>query len=39
MDHTATTFLLNPRGELLVLYPFGTAPSDISQDLRVLFEI
>jgi protein SCO1/2 len=36
VDHTASLFLLNPRGEVIVLYPFGTPPVDIAADIRAL---
>ena len=37
MDHTATSFLLNPRGEIIIVYPFGASPVAIAQDLKNLF--
>ncbi len=36
VDHTASTFLINPRGEIVALYPFGTPPVDIATDLADL---
>jgi protein SCO1/2 len=36
VDHTATTFLLNPRGQVIALYPFGTPPVDIAADIASL---
>lgn len=33
VDHTASLFLLNPQGEVIVLYPFGTPPVDIATDI------
>jgi protein SCO1/2 len=36
VDHTASTFLINPRGEIIALYPFGTPPVDIATDIANL---
>ena len=36
VDHTASLFLLNPRGQIVALYPFGTPPVDIANDLAGL---
>lgn len=34
-DHTATIFLLNPDGDVIAQYPFGTTPRTMLDDLRV----
>lgn len=36
VDHTATIFLLNPQGEIVALYPFGTPAQAIANDLKPL---
>jgi len=36
VDHTASLFLLDPRGRLIVLYSFGTPPVDIAADIQAL---
>lgn len=33
IDHTASLFLLNPDGRLIILYPFGTPASNIASDI------
>lgn len=34
VDHTATLFLLGPRGNVVNLYPFGTPATEIAQDIK-----
>lgn len=34
VDHTASAYLLNERGELAIVYPFETPPEVITDDLR-----
>jgi protein SCO1/2 len=36
MDHTATITLIDQKGYLRVLYPFGTKPEDLATDLEYL---
>ncbi|MEO0565563.1 MAG: SCO family protein [Chloroflexota bacterium] len=36
VDHTASTFLINPDGEVIVVYPFGTPPVNIATDIAGL---
>jgi protein SCO1/2 len=36
VDHTATTFLVDPEGQLRVIYPYGTPADDMVHDLQVL---
>lgn len=36
VDHTASLFLINPRGQIVALYPFGTPPVSIARDLAGL---
>jgi protein SCO1/2 len=35
VDHTASTFLLDPEGRFVTVYAFGTPPSVIATDLRL----
>lgn len=37
VDHSATTFLLNPNGRMIAIYSFGTPPKEIAEDLQGLF--
>jgi protein SCO1 len=37
VEHTATVLLLNRQGELVVTWPYGQAPSEITSDLQALF--
>lgn len=36
VTHSATTYVVNQRGEVAVAWPFGTHADDIAHDLRVL---
>lgn len=36
INHTASSFLVNPNGELVRIYSYGTAPEVIAADLKTL---
>jgi protein SCO1/2 len=36
MDHTATITLVDKDGYVRVIYPFGTTPEDLADDLRYI---
>jgi len=36
VDHTASFFLLDPEGNIAVIYPHGTLPQDLAKDLEYL---
>lgn len=36
INHTASSFLVNPRGELVRIYSYGTDPEVVAADLRAL---
>lgn len=38
VDHSAATYLIDQEGRLCMIYPFQTAPSAISNDIRQLLE-
>ena len=38
VSHTASTFLIDPKGNWRLLYDFGTAPDDVVADIEVLLE-
>jgi protein SCO1/2 len=36
IDHSAYTYLLNPRGQVVLMYPFGALYADVLDDLRAV---
>ncbi len=36
VDHTASFYLLDPEGNIAVIYPHGTLPEDVANDLEYL---
>ena len=38
VDHTATTFLVDPEGQLRLTYTYGTPADDIVHDLQLLLK-
>jgi protein SCO1/2 len=38
IDHSAGTYVYDPKGRLRLLMPYGSTPEAIAQDLRILLE-
>lgn len=36
VDHTSTTFLIDPQGYLKIVYPYGTSPQSLASDITYI---